>query len=158
MNALVFTSAGVDNLQTLGVVYGIEFEKVWEAALEVFKNEREKIRFEDKEEKIIVTYATEHSSLLGDYVHKYVVLFHPEEETTEVRVIQFRYEKGFVESDFSSVQDPVYTTDVYFFVPLEKKLRKTGGKNYFVIDRTYNRKGFLSHKIEELVPDFWPVY
>ena len=158
MNALVFTSAGVDNLQTLGVVYGIEFEKVWEAVLEVFKNEREKIRFEDKEEKIIVTYTTEHSSLLGDYVHKYVVLFHPEGETTEVRVIQFRYEKGFVESDFSSVQDPVYTTDVYFFVPLEKKLRKTAGKNYFVIERLYVRQGFISRKVDDLMANFLPVY
>ena len=158
LNGLVSTAKDIDDFRVVGAVYSVEFEKVRKAVLEVFKNGSEKIRFEDKEEKIIVTYATEHSSLLGDYIHKYVVMFHPEGEATKIMVLQFRYKRGFAEWDYSPVQYPVHSSDVYFFIPLEKRLRKKAGKNYFVIERLYIRQGFISRKIDDLMANFWPVY
>ena len=159
MNSLVFTCEGSDKFQPISAVYDVKFETAWDAVLKVLENQKEKIRYENKEERIIITYITEHSSLLGNYAHKYVILFNVEEKTTEVIAMQFRYEKGLIQSGFSSTPDTVYTTDVYFFVPLEKELIKTAGKSDFVIRRLYDRKSFLSKKIDRLISECsWVLY
>lgn len=152
LNALISSIENAGKFKTLDVFYDVEFEKVWEATLKVLEKQKEKIRFESREEKIIVTYATEHSSLLGDYVHKYVVFFRKQGKTTEVIVKQFRYD--LVNS--SPISDSIYATDVYFFVPLEKELRKKAERSNFVIQRKYLRKSFLSEKVGPIKLEFTP--
>ncbi len=159
MNSLVFICEGSDKFQPISAVYDVEFETAWEAALKVLQSQKEKIRYENKEERIIITYITEHSSLLGNYAHKYVVLFNVEEKTTEVIAMQFRYEKGLIQPGFSPASNPIYTTDVYFFIPLEKEIGNTTGKSDFVIRRLYDRKSFLSKKIDRLISGCsWVLY
>jgi len=152
LKALTSSIENAGRFKTLDVFYDVEFEKVWEATLKAMERQKEKIRFESKEEKIIITYATDHSSLLGDYVHKYVVLFRKQGKTTEVIVKQFRY--GLVSS--SPISDSTYATDVYFFVPLEKELRKKAERSNFVIQRKYLRKSFLSGYMELITLEFAP--
>ncbi|MFA6130482.1 MAG: J domain-containing protein [Candidatus Omnitrophota bacterium] len=152
LKSLISSIENAGRFKALDVFYDVEFEKVWEATLKALERQKEKIRFESREEKIIITYATDHSSLLGDYVHKYVVLFRKQGKTTEVIVKQFRY--GLVSS--SPISDSTYATDVYFFVPLEKELRKKTGRSNFVIQRKYLRKSFLSGYMELITLEFTP--
>lgn len=152
LNALISPVQNAGRFETLSVIYDLDFEKVWEATLKVLKRQKEKIRFENREEKIIITYTTEHSSLLGGYAHKYVVIFKKQGKTTEVIVKQFRYGRV----SFSPISDSTYATDVYFFVPLEKELRKKAKRSNFVIQRLYNRKSFLSVKMGLITLEFKP--
>ena len=149
MDALI-SIEGESRFQTIGAFYNVEFEKVWDAALKVLENQKEDIKFENKQEKIIVTCTTEHFSLLGSYAHKYIVLFNVESDRVGVIVRQFRYEKNLLQPSFSPASDPVHTTDVYFFVPLEEELRNTAGRNDIVVERTYPRKSFVARGAEKL--------
>jgi hypothetical protein len=149
MNALT-SIENQRNFQNVSAFYNVEFEKVWDAALKVLRNQKEDIAFENKEEKVIVTCTTEHFSMLGSYAHKYIILFAVQSDNIGVIVRQFRYEKNPFQSSFSPTSDPIHTTDVYFFVPLEEELRKTAEKNDFAVERTYPRKSFVARKAETL--------
>ena len=138
-----------DKFKTLSVIYNLNIEKVWPAVLKILKRQKGKIRYLDKGEKLIITYAQKHSSLLGDYIHKYVILIEPQEGATKVILKLFRYEKGISDSLIRTSKS-TYASDVYFFIPLEKELKRVTKRSDIVTTRFYPRESYLSKEVKAI--------
>lgn len=147
--SLVSDIKEADNFEDLSVLYNLEPDKVWLSILKILEKQKEKIRYINKEEGVIITYAKEHTSLLGNYTHKYLILVEPQGKATKVILKLFRYE-GEISGSLIRTSKSTYASDVYFFIPLEKELKRIAKKNDIVITRFYSRESYLSKEVKAI--------
>jgi len=148
LDSLISAIKYENEFKLIQVDYDVEFDKVWSAVLKILEKQKEEIRYSNKEEKIIITFITEHPSFLGDYFHKYVILFEKENDKTKLILKPFRYERGIFSGSIYKTSKSTYAFHLYFFKPLERELKRTAKKKDIVICRSYFRESLLSLRIK----------